>query len=294
MIRAQQYELRSQEAFGMAAAHHVFGAQARRLRELFEAEAHELSSEHHGLYELLRFYQKKMRHLGATLATQECIISKLSNHISTSMKGRLRERVQQKEVLNANPVLDDDELYQEQVSSDSDPLRRGLYGQTFDLYGGSFRLYELPEREAALTNVILREKQVEIRGLQEKLEAEEGMHHFLMTDWERSVHEVTDLKIALADSAKRMADQQVEHEAYVASVKKKYEKELRKMRNEMRKQEGFVKKYRAYVTRELELHNKIRAGLEEQVRAYRDNVRRMKAVLRVPRLCRQYHDRMSQ
>ena len=54
-----------------------------------------------------------------------------------------------------------------------DPLQQGLYRQPFDLYGGSFRLLELPEREGALTNVILRDKQVEIRGLHQQLDASE-------------------------------------------------------------------------------------------------------------------------
>ena len=60
-----------------------------------------------------------------------------------------------------------------------------------------------------------------------------------------------------------MADLKMEHEGHIALVKKKYEKEIKKMRKEMNKQEAFVKKYRTYVTRELELHNKIRVGLEE-------------------------------
>jgi len=87
------------------------------------------------------------------------------------MHGRLHDRIQKKEALAINPILDDDEFYAEIFTKGAtetrfhDPLKSALYRQQFDLYGGSFRLLELPERERALTNVVLRERQVEIQNL---------------------------------------------------------------------------------------------------------------------------------
>lgn len=214
----------------MAAARQVFAAQADHMRQLFEREVHALQAEHKNVNELVKFYQKKLKKQATALATQECIIAKLSNHISTNMKGRLRTRALQKEVLNVLPVLDDDECYAEIFAKDQpkdkrarDPLKQGLYRQPFDLYGGSFRLFELPERDAALTNVILRDKQVEIRGLQQQLDASEEMSRFLKSDWERSVGEASDLKIALAEAVKKLAEQEARHEEHIAMVKRQFQ-----------------------------------------------------------------------
>ena len=146
LIRAQQYELKSQASFGMTAAHRVFATQAEQVRQLFEGESRDLSAEYRTIYDLIRFYQKQLRKQASQLATQECIISKLSNHVATGMHGRLHDRIQKKEALAINPILDDDEFHAEIFTKGAtetrfhDPLKSALYRQQFDLYGGSFRL----------------------------------------------------------------------------------------------------------------------------------------------------------
>lgn len=105
LIRAQNYELRSQEAFALIAAQHVFAAQAKRVCKIFDSEGKELLSDYRGIYDLARYYERKLKQQSTKLALQECIISKLSNHISTTLKTQVRARIEAKESLEVYPFL---------------------------------------------------------------------------------------------------------------------------------------------------------------------------------------------
>jgi len=61
LLKAQQYELKSQEAFGISAAHRVFEEKGAKVRELFQIEIGELMGEYRTLHDLIRFHQRKLK-----------------------------------------------------------------------------------------------------------------------------------------------------------------------------------------------------------------------------------------
>ena len=50
--------------------------------------------------------------------------------------------------------------------------------------------------------------------------------------------------------------------------------------------------YRKYINVEEQVHESTKDYLENQVTKYKENVRNMRAILRIPRLCKLYHDRV--
>ena len=51
---------------------------------------------------------------------------------------------------------------------------------------------------------------------------------------------------------------------------------------------------RTFMEKEMQIQEVIIQKYEHEVQVYRESLRKFKAILRVPRLCRQYHDKMSQ
>lgn len=174
------------------------------MKKLFQGEADALHAEYRSVYDLVRFYQEKVKAQCQQLAEQECIISKLQCHVGANMRARLDDRVRRKVALQGNPVLDEDEFYEENWAPKPgerfrDPLKEGLFRRQFDLYGSSVRLLELPEREQLVKSVVLRDKQVEIKQLQDQNVLLDNQYTEMYSSWQHTLEELSELKIALRD-----------------------------------------------------------------------------------------------
>ena len=49
-----------------------------------------------------------------------------------------------------------------------------------------------------------------------------------------------------------------------------------------------------FMSKEMQIQDAIIQKYDQELKVYRESMRKFKAVLRIPRLCRQYHDKMSQ
>ena len=77
LLKAQQYEVRSQESFAIRAAHEVFIKKGAEVRELFQADVVALMAEYRALHDLIRFYQRKLKSQYQVICSQECMLAKL-------------------------------------------------------------------------------------------------------------------------------------------------------------------------------------------------------------------------
>ena len=180
LIKAQRYEVRSQELYGVAAAQQVFTHQAEEVRALFSADADALQAEYEGQRGLIRTYQKDLKKFINNFVWQETQLAKLSTHMAASLKLQLDTRLKKNDIMYRNPALYDEAFVErmEHTHPDSELVKDAegramlikkqnlmesqIYDKAFDFYGQEIRLLTLPERENVVESAIIREKDGQI------------------------------------------------------------------------------------------------------------------------------------
>ena len=113
-----------------------------------------------------------------------------------------------------------------------------------------------------------------------------GINDFLKQDWESSVNEIVDLKLRIEELEKEIERIHNNYEKQLYRQKNIYEDEIKELKSEMRRMERHAKNYMTTVEREMELKSVIAEKLEEEVDYYKYLTRKLRSVMRIPRLCR--------
>lgn len=142
--------------------------------------------------------------------------------------------------------------------------------------------------------MILRQKQVEIQNLKNQVECQGFEIDYLKEDWSRVSHEVLELQ----STYKEMEEKSEQAQADAREFKENAEKQLEHDKVELTKQIDAVQKrirqYKTYFKKELQVQEAISAKYKHQMEVYKANINRFRAILRVPRLCRIYHEAMRE
>ena len=87
-----------------------------------------------------------------------------------------------------------------------------------------------------------------------------------------------------------MAQLKKDHERHVNRVTKSYEEKVGNLKFEIKRLNDVFDTFKEYTSHEYRLKDVILEKLENQALVFKENARRMRAVLRVPRLTKLYHD----
>ena len=154
MIKAQNYELKSQAKYGAGIAQGVFRERGEIVKSLFQAEVKRFEQEYEVLDKVIRMQDRQLKKYCRDLCQQEVIIGNLANHISVSMRGRFEDRIKEREAFEVR----------EQIRDFVDPYKLLTKNAAFDFYGRQVRV-AATEDEKFLTNTFIKESH---HRLQEK------------------------------------------------------------------------------------------------------------------------------
>ena len=210
LIKAQEYELQNNEKNGIMTAHKVFIEKGVEVQNLFNTEVQALQKEYLSLYDLIRFYQKKVQTLCEQLASQEVIITKLQNHIFYNMRGRTEEQAKLEESL-AQSKEEENEMQKKKMN-----WKQGLMAKEFDFYGFTLRM-QTQERERIMVNEIIRQKDELIEELKDKAEFSKASVTEVYKLFQKASEEEAKLKKDLHWSSDTITQLKREHAIAIAA-----------------------------------------------------------------------------
>ena len=283
LIRAQDYLLRSQEHQAIMAAQQIFIEKAKVVEGLFDNEAKTLKKEYMSISQLIRFYQRQLKGQCDKLALQEQIICKLQNHIAVNMNARLDQKLQKKQSANQLAL---------QSSAAEPPKVLDFYRKEFDLFGMQLRLHA-EEKERLVESVVVKEKialvktrEAEVLFLRNQLRELESLLKVTMA-------EQIDLKIKLFEARNEISALHRQHELDITAKEGGIKERIAGLIEEIKRLCEVQSDQKEFAKMELKVKDAVIMKLERRLELFNDNSRKMKAVLRVPRLTKQFHDLMA-
>lgn len=286
LIRAQEYLLRSQEHQAIMAAQQIFIEKAKVVEGLFDHEAKTLKKEYMGISQLIRFYQRQLKGQCDKLALQEQIICKLQNHIAVNMNARLDEKLRKKR--SANQLA----LQSSAAGFTEPPKVLDFYRKEFDLFGMQLRLHA-EEKERLVESVVVKEKEAlvktreaEVLFLRNQLRELESLLKVTMAD-------EIDLKIKLFEARGEISALHRQHELTMTAKEGGIKDRIAGLIEEIKRLCEVQSDQKEFGKMELKVKDAVISKLERRLELFTDNSRKMKAVLRVPRLTKQFHDLMA-
>ncbi len=96
LVRAQEYELRTQEPISIRTAQDVFLQHAEELRVMFQTEALSLQKQYQSVYDMIRFYQRTIRNYGEKICVQEMVIGKMQAHVGAQLASKFDDKIKDK------------------------------------------------------------------------------------------------------------------------------------------------------------------------------------------------------
>lgn len=174
-----------------------------------------------------------------------------------------------------------------------DLLESKLYSKPFDFYGQEIRLLTVPERENVIEEVVVREKNAQIAKLLDENYLLNSQVTALKDFWRKSQEECSSLKHEIARLGEVAKLVKRDHDLEKIKQAARFQDKIDKLKDEIADIKHHHKCYRNMVEAEYGLKEVIQDMLESQLNIFKENARKMRAVLRVPRLCKMFHDTVS-
>ena len=172
---------------------------------------------------------------------------------------------------------------------DLKPTVDALSRRQFDFYGGQVRI-QADEKCYFIKNLLLKEKEFEQQRLQEKLDVTKNQNLELMKLSKKAQEEASALKRDLYDTREELRAKKAEFEVKYARQARRFAKVLDNVKFELRRVIDEGNRYKEYADYEQQVLEVCVGKLETKCKLYREGGKKLRAVLRIPRLTRLYHD----
>jgi len=287
LAAAQEYELKSKQAQAERTARQVYLQKGQEALRLFNAEVTALTTEYQSLHSLIRHYRSTLATQTDKLAVQECVIMKLQTHVAVSLRERADERILQQQLAQRQS----ERLDAQRRPGDPDGEWTGsrLSRHQFDFYGMNIRLQD-SDAERVKEGLVCRAKDEEIRGLKQELEAlkNERDQQFLLL--EREMATASRLAAELRTARREIRDLAASQQEQEAARERRFAHERADLQTKIMKLQTQMNKFRKYNELELAIKDATIQKKDLLITKFRANTKKMRAILRVPRLSRLFHE----
>ena len=290
VVDAKNYELRCQRILAVDAAKKIVRSSFKTSKNLFNDEVSALRSQYKKMLALVDFFERVVNEQAAVIALQEKVETKLSVKLF-AVKFDDGAQAEALNELHREPGFDKRELQAKMKWMSFKETSLYKTGP-FEFYGGNYSMSR-KDTQKMMRDHIYMTQEVEIDRLREMLESKEAQIDALRdlnTSTEQTHHEILEKYRALQAQNER---ERREAALRYDEMEEKHRQQRERLKDVIKDLHTRIDHYKDYTDIQLGATQGIVDALESRIDKYKETAKQAKAVLRIPRLCHTYHDRIK-